>query len=83
MPAGPIGNELSGFYHCTTTHSTHTHNNKHTCTNTKHFATLSMISPLILVGDGLGASKVVSEMGVGAIVAVDGSGSAIMNIKVR
>ena len=43
------------------------------------FAALSMILPGISVGDGLGASRVVPDTGVGAIVAVDGSGSAIMN----
>ena len=38
-----------------------------------------MISPGVPVGDEVGSSKVVSDTGVGAIVAIDGSGSAVMN----
>ena len=39
-----------------------------------------MSSPEILVGDGVGASKVVSDAGVGPIVTVDGSGSAVIKV---
>ena len=44
------------------------------------FAILSMNSPGIPVGDGVRASEVVSDTGVTAIVVVDGSGSAVINI---
>ena len=42
-----------------------------------------MILPGSSVGDGLGASRAVSDTGVAAIVVVDGPGRAIMNISER
>ena len=39
-----------------------------------------MNSPGIPVGDGVGASSVVSDTSVGSIVAVDGSGTVINSI---